>query len=154
MPGATGYAIFYSTTTPGAENAYQVATTTNQYDFTSTSSPAYATPPTFATAFAAQLSNGTSSIAANGVNLTPFATTTPTIGGSALAAGGCTNATSTLAFGNTVSSSTVFLTTPQQFPGSNIVWNTYALNTTQIVTQVCALLAITPVSTKYNIRAF
>ncbi len=84
VPGATGYAVYYSTTTPGGENAYQLATTTNQYDLTSTSSPLYGRPPAFPSAFAAQLSNGTSSISANGFNLTPFATTTVPIGGGAL----------------------------------------------------------------------
>lgn len=154
VPGATGYAVFYSTTTPGAENAYQIASTTNQYDFTSTSSPAYAKPPGFSTAFGVQLSNGTSSIAVNGVNIAPFATSTPAIGGGALAAGACTTSTSTLAYGYTVSSSTIFMTTPQKFPGNSVVWNSYALSSTQVVTQVCALTAITPVSTAYNLRVF
>lgn len=153
VPGATGYAIFYSTTTPGAQNAYQLATTTNQYDFTSTSSPLYGRPPAFPSAFAAQLSNGTSSLSANGVNLTPFATTTVAIGGGALSAGACATATSTLAFGNTVSSSTVFMTTPRQYPGG-VVWDSYALSSTQVVTRVCALTATTPISTIYNLRAF
>lgn len=154
VPGATGYAVYYSTTTPGGENAYQLATTTNQYDLTSTSSPLYGRPPAFPSAFAAQLSNGTSSISANGFNLTPFATTTVPIGGGALAAGGCTTATSTLAYGNTVSSSTVFMTTPQKYPGSGVVASSYALSTTQVVTQVCTLTASTPISTPYNLRAF
>jgi hypothetical protein len=62
VPGATGYAVYYSTTTAGLENAFQIATATNAYDFTSTSSPAYATPLGFPTAFAVQLSNATSSL--------------------------------------------------------------------------------------------
>jgi hypothetical protein len=153
-PGATGYAIYYATTTPGAENAYQMATTTNAYDFTSTSTPVYANPLGFPTAFSLALSNATSSLSANGVNLTPFATSTVAIGGGALTAGACATATSTLPYGNTVSSSTVFLTTPKQYPGSGVVYQSYALSTTQIVTQVCALLSTTPVSTAYNIRAY
>lgn len=153
VPGATGYAIFYSTTTPGAENAYQLATTSNQYDFTSTSSPSYATPPGFASALALQLSNGTNPLIVNGISVSPVSTTTSAVGGGALTAGQCTTATSTLTLG-TVSSSTVVQTTPQKYPGSGFLWQSYALNSTQIVTQVCALANGTPVSTQYNIRAF
>jgi len=152
VPGATGYAIFYSTSTPGAENAYQIATTTNAFDFTSTSTPTYATPPGFPTAFAVQLTNGTNPIQVNGINVSPLATTTAALGGGALGAGKCATATSTLAVGS-VSSSTVFLTTPQTYPGG-YDWNSYALSSTTIVTQVCALIAGTPVSTAYNVRAF
>jgi hypothetical protein len=154
VPGASAYGVFFSTTSPGAENAFFYATTTNQYDFTSTSSPIFATPPGFPSAFAVQLTNATSSLSVNNVNLAPFATTTVAIGGNALGAGGCSTATSTLAYNNTVSSSTVFMTTAQKYPGSGVVWQTYALDTTQFVTEVCALAATTPVSTAYNVRAY
>lgn len=152
-PGATGYAIFYSTTTPNALNAYQMATTTNQYDFTSTSSPKYATPPGFPTAFSVQLSNSATPVVINGLSSSAIATTTSAIGGGALTGGACATATSTIPYG-AIGSTTVFMTTPQRYSGAGVVWQSYALNTTQVVTQVCALLNVTPVSTAYNVRTF
>jgi len=153
VPGATGYAIYYSTTTPGAENAYQMATTSNNYDFTSTSSPAYAKPLGFPTAFSIQLANTATPLTINGFSASAIATTTSAIGGGALTAGACATATSTIPFG-TLSSTTVFMTTPQKYPGAGVEWQSYALNSTQVVTQVCGLLSVTPVSTAYNVRAF
>jgi hypothetical protein len=39
VPGATGYVIYFGTSTPGSEQAYFIATTTTQYSLNSTSSP-------------------------------------------------------------------------------------------------------------------
>jgi hypothetical protein len=153
VPGASAYFVYFSTTTPGAENAYFKATTTTAYDFTSTSSPSFGTPPGFPSSFAVQAGNGATPLTINGLSFSPIATTTGAIGGSALTAGQCATATSTLSVG-TVSSSTVVITTPQKFPGPSVTWQSYVLGPTQIVTQVCTLLAGTPVSTLYNVRAF
>jgi hypothetical protein len=153
VPGASAYFVYFSTTTPGAENAYFKATTTTSYDFTSTSSPIFGTPPGFPSSFAVQAGNGATPLTVNGLPFSPMATTTGAIGGSALGAGQCATATSTLSVGS-VSSSTVIMTTPQKYPGSNVMWQSYALNSTQIVTEVCGLSAVTPISTVYNVRAF
>jgi len=153
VPGASAYFVYFSTTTPGAENAYFKATTTTSYDFTSTSTPLFGAPPSFPSSFAVQAGNGATPLTINGLPFSPIATTTSAIGGSALGAGQCATATSTLSVGN-VSSSTVVMTTPQKYPGSNVTWESYALNSTQIVTEVCGLSAVTPVSTQYNVRAF
>jgi len=153
VPGASAYFVYFSTTTPSGENAYFKATTTNAYDFTSTSSPLFGSAPGFPSSFAVQLSNGATPLTVNGLPFSPIATTTSPIGGSALSTGQCATATSTLLIG-TVSSSTVVMTTPQKFPGPSVTWQSYVLGPTQIVTQVCALLAGTPVSTTYNVRAF
>jgi hypothetical protein len=130
-----------------------MATTTNQYDFTSTSSPSYAKPLGFPTAFAVQLSNTATPFTINGLSVSAIATTTSPIGGGALGAGACATGTSTIPFGS-LSSTTAIMTTPRTYPGAGVVWQSYALNSTQIVTQVCALLSVTPVSTSYNVRAF
>ena len=153
VPGANSYFVYFSTTTPGAEKAYFVATSSTAYDFTSTSSPLFGAPPTFPSSFAVQASNGATPLLVNGLNLSGFATTTLPIGGAALGSGQCTTATSTLLVGS-VSSSTVFMTTPQKYPGTSVTWQSYALNSTQIVTEVCGLAAVTPVSTAYSVRAF
>jgi hypothetical protein len=113
-------------------------------------SPVYATPPGFPTAFSVQLSNTATPVMVNGYSLSAIATTTSPIGGGALTSGACTTGTSTIPFG-TLSSTTVFMTTPQKYPGSSVVWDSYALNSTQVVTEVCALLNVTPVSTSYNV---
>jgi hypothetical protein len=153
VPGATKYFVYFGTTTPGSEAAYFVATTSTAYSFTSTSSPTFGTPPGFPSSFAVQASNTATPLKVNNISVSPLATTTSAIGGSALGLGACAAATSTLTVG-TVSSSTVFMTTPQKFPGNGVFWQTYALNSTQVVTTVCAATSTTPVSTQYNVLGF
>jgi hypothetical protein len=149
VPGATKYFVNFSTTTAGAENAYFVATTTNAYNFTSTSSPiGFGRPPGFPSSFAVQIGNSANPLVVNGV--TPI--TTASIGGSSITAGGCNYATSTLAAGS-VSSSTAFITTPKTDPGPSVVWESYAANATQVVTKLCALITVTPVAAVYTIKA-
>jgi hypothetical protein len=153
VPNATSYFVFFSTTTPGTENSYFVATTTNQYDFTSTTSPNIGTIPGFPSSFSAQIGNGATPLTVNNLPFSPIATTTSALGGGALVAGGCATSTSTVLVGS-LSSSTIIMTTPAKSPGPSMVWQSYALNSTKIITTVCALIAGTPISTVYNIRAF
>jgi hypothetical protein len=81
IPGATGYAVYFGTTTPGSEQAYLVATSTNgavntYYTLTSTTSPNYDVRPHINTGFYTQLGSASSSIATAGNIQTSAAATT------------------------------------------------------------------------------
>lgn len=154
VPGATNYFVNFGTTTPGSENAYFLATTTNQYTFTSTSTPvAYGPVPGSPSSFAVQIGNGINPISVNGVSDSIISTTTPLIGGNSLVAGVCDYATSTFAVG-TLSSTTAVITTPQKDPGHGVTWGSIVYSSSSIVTEVCAEATLSPVSTIYNIKAF
>lgn len=51
----------------------------------------------------------------------------------------------------TISSTTVFSTTPQTFPGAGLSWYSYALNSTTFRTSVCSDVTITPTASTYNV---
>jgi hypothetical protein len=82
IPGATGYAVYFGTSTPGSEQSYFAATSTagvvnTQYSLTSTTSPTYNTPSLNGTGYYASIGSGTSSIAVSGqIQVTSNATTT------------------------------------------------------------------------------
>lgn len=82
VPGATGYAVAFGTSTPGSEHAYFMATSTagaanTTYTLTSTSSPTYYAIPSSGSGFYASLGSGTSTMSTSGaVRLFSAATTT------------------------------------------------------------------------------
>ena len=81
VPGASGYAIYFGTSTPNSEKAYFVATSTNGavntvYTLTSTSSPNYDLLPHISTGFYSQIGSASSSVATAGNILTQSAATT------------------------------------------------------------------------------
>lgn len=51
----------------------------------------------------------------------------------------------------TLASTTVFMTTPQTYPGDGLSWQSYALNSTTIRTKVCADVTVTPAASTYNV---
>lgn len=63
---------------------------------------------------------------------------------------GCDTATTSV--DATVSSSTVFITTPQTFPGAGLFWQTYLSATGVITTEVCSDVTVTPTASTYNVR--
>lgn len=78
---------------------------------------------------------------------------TPSIGGGALLAGACSKATSTI--DSTVTSSTAaFDTTPKNYPGDGVVWDSYLTAPGELTTRVCAVIAVTPTATAYNVKIF
>jgi hypothetical protein len=78
VAGATGYDVYFSTTTPAVFAQYFNATTSSAYDFTSTSSPVYAFAPSTNNASAVSLtSQGTSFVyGGNGTATTTQAAST------------------------------------------------------------------------------
>lgn len=52
----------------------------------------------------------------------------------------------------TIASTTVFITTPQSYPGDGLNWFSYALNSTTIRTKVCSDVTVTPLSSTYNVK--
>ena len=77
------------------------------------------------------------------------ATTTPSLGGGLLGAGACALATSSLPG---VATSSVVMVTPQIYPGDGSTWFGYVSSTGLVVTKVCAIVAVTPVASPYNVR--
>lgn len=76
---------------------------------------------------------------------------TPSIGGGLLTAATCASATTTV--DSTITSSTAaFDTTPQNYPGDGIVWDSYLSAAGLITTRVCAIATLTPTATKYNVK--
>jgi hypothetical protein len=76
---------------------------------------------------------------------------TSSIGGSALLAGACALATSTVD-SNISSSTAAFVTTPQIYPGDGTEWFSYLSGTGIITTKVCALVAVTPTASQYVVK--
>lgn len=77
------------------------------------------------------------------------ATTSPSISGAIIGLG-CDSGDLTGFTG--LASTTVFLTTPQSYPGDGLTWFSYALNSTTIRTKVCSDVTVTPGASTYNIR--
>ena len=78
---------------------------------------------------------------------------TPSLGGAALLAGQCSSVTSTIS--TAVSSSTaVFETTPQNYPGDGAFWFSYLSASGVMTTKVCDSVAGTPAATPYNVKIF
>lgn len=81
----------------------------------------------------------------------PLSATTASLGGSALVAGAVATATTNVP-GATIGMEVT--TTPQTYPGAGMVWSSYVSSAGVITTQVCAVVAGTPVASLYNIRVF
>lgn len=76
---------------------------------------------------------------------------TPSISG-ALVSVGCDTATSSVN-ANLSSSTTSFVTTPQTFPGINLIWQTYLSASGVITTEICSTVAnVTPTATAYVVK--
>ncbi len=73
------------------------------------------------------------------------------IGGSALIAGACAT-TSTTVTGATVGMAVY--STPTTFPGAGNLWHSYISAANTVVTEICAIIAATPVASTYQIRVF
>jgi len=80
-----------------------------------------------------------------------FTVLTPTIGGSSLLAGACSTGTSSID-SSIGSSTTAFITTPQNYPGDAIFWDSYLSAPGVITTKVCAAVSSTPVATTYVVK--
>jgi hypothetical protein len=75
--------------------------------------------------------------------------TSGSIGGGAVLAGACTSGTVSVAgslTGNTVSVS------PNTYPGDGIIWYGYVSANGTVTVKVCAILALTPTASTYNVR--
>lgn len=87
--------------------------------------------------------------AQNNCSSTTLCATSTSIGGGALLAGNCTSGTVSVAgslTGNTVNVS------PNTYPGDGIVWYGYVSSNGTVTVKVCAILALTPTASTYNIR--
>jgi hypothetical protein len=84
---------------------------------------------------------------------TPYAlrATSASFGGSLLTAGSCLSTTTSVVGATT---SMVVDTTPVVYPGDGVIWYSYVSSTGVVTTKTCALLAITPNSSAYNLAVW
>lgn len=75
--------------------------------------------------------------------------TTPSISG-AIVGLGCDSVTNTVS--PPLASTTVFITTPQTYPGAGLTWSSYLSGSTTITTQLCSDVTITPTASIYNVK--
>jgi hypothetical protein len=79
----------------------------------------------------------------------PLAATSPTIGGSALAAGAV--ASTTVAVAGAANTMAVVVT-PVTYPGNGFTWHGYVSAAGVVTVMVTAIVAGTPVASAYNVR--
>lgn len=75
--------------------------------------------------------------------------TTPGIGGGALLAGGCTSGTVAVTGSTTAMAVAV---TPNTYPGDGTLYYGYVSTNGTVTVKVCAIVALTPVSSSYNVK--
>lgn len=80
---------------------------------------------------------------------TQMSATTGSLGGGALAAGGCSSATASVANSTT---SMALVVTPATYPGDGFWWEGYVSAAGTVTVKVCAAVAGTPTATAYNVR--
>lgn len=74
---------------------------------------------------------------------------TGSIGGGALLAGACTSGTVNITGATT---SMVALADPNTYPGDGIIWDGQVTSAGVVTVKVCAILALTPTVSTYNVR--
>ena len=81
----------------------------------------------------------------------PLSATSASIGGGALLAGACAS-TSTTVTGAAVGMAAV--ATPNTYPGDGNIWLAYPSAANTVTVKVCAVVAMTPTASTYNLRIF
>ena len=93
---------------------------------------------------------GTGKVMVNGVAVSaPLSATSASIGGGSLAAGACAT-TATTVTGAAVGMAAV--ATPNTYPGDGNIWLAYPSAANTVTVKVCAVVAMTPTASTYNIR--
>lgn len=98
--------------------------------------------PTFRSIAAADLPSGVSPVLSG---------TSSSIGGSALLAGACSSGTATVTGATT---SMVAQIDPNTYPGDGAIWEAYVSASNTVTVKVCAIVALTPTASTYNVRVF
>lgn len=75
--------------------------------------------------------------------------TSSSIGGSALLAGACAQGTVTVSEATT---SMAVIVSPNTYPGDGTVWEAFVSAANTVTVKVCAILALTPTASTYNVR--
>lgn len=83
------------------------------------------------------------------VSVKPLSGTTGSIGGGALVAGQCTSGTVSVT--NSTTSMSV-IATPATYPGDGAEWEGYVSSAGTVTVKVCAIVALTPTASTYNVR--
>jgi len=75
--------------------------------------------------------------------------TSASIGGGALAAGACASGTASVTGATT---SMVATSSPNTYPGDGAVWSSQVTSANTVTVRVCAIVALTPTASTYNVR--
>ena len=79
----------------------------------------------------------------------PLIATTASLGGAALLAGACATASTTVTGATTAMA---VVTSPTTYPGDGADWQSYVSAAGTVTTKVCAMIALTPIASTYNLR--
>lgn len=82
---------------------------------------------------------------------TPLSGTTGNIGGGLLTIGACTSGTVTVTGATTSMAATA---SPVTYPGDGSDWKAYVSSANTVTVKVCAIIALTPTASNYNVRVF
>lgn len=95
------------------------------------------------------VNSGTATWPTSGTMAAPFSGTTGSIGGGLLLAGACTTGTVSVP-GSTTAMGVI--ASPTTYPGNSIVWDGYVSTNGTVTVRACALLALVPTASTYNVR--
>lgn len=95
------------------------------------------------------VNSGTTTYPTSGTITAILTGTTASIGGGALLAGAC--ASGTVAVTNSTTSMTVTVT-PNTYPGDGTLFYGYVSTNGTVTVKACAIIALTPTSSTYNVR--
>lgn len=95
------------------------------------------------------ISSGTVASARLPASSVTLAGTSGSIGGGALIAGQCASGTATVTSATT---SMVALADPNTYPGDGTIWDAQVTSANTVTVKVCAIIALTPTSSTYNVR--
>lgn len=93
--------------------------------------------------------NTAGNIFVNGTSIVPLSGTSASIGGSALLAGACSSGTVSITGATT---SMAVVATPATYPGDGSEWAAYVSSANTVTVKVCAIIALTPTASTYNVR--
>lgn len=157
LAGTPSYTFSGSLTTgfygPAADTVYYSVGGTPIFGWTSGGHTVFPTDNTFDFGTASLRPRtgyfGTSLVVAGTTMLPTLTGTSASLGGGALLEGACASNTTTVTGAATTMAAVV---TPNTYPGDGSAWSGQVTSANTVTTRVCAIVALTPTASTYNIR--